>query len=94
MELETNQLIAEPLQARIDRGPFHSAGIDPEVYRIVRLARGSAFARVLMLAEYIDEEIEQTRDGTPHARVASLPAMTTRVAKRPSDPDTNRRYIT
>jgi len=60
MELETNRLISEPVEACIAAGHFRAVNVDLLTFRVVFLAHGWAlkhwhFARIVSLEGYIEE---------------------------------------
>lgn len=63
MELETNRLIADPVDACIAAGWFRAVNVDLLTFRLVFLAHGWAlkhwhFAKIVTLDEYIEEGLD------------------------------------
>jgi AcrR family transcriptional regulator len=63
MEMRTNKLVAEPIEACIAKGYFRAVNVHMVTYRIVLLAHGWAlkqwsFRKILTLEQYMDEGLD------------------------------------
>lgn len=83
MELESNQLIIQSIEACVDAGYFRSVNVELAAYRIVLLAHGWAlkgwrFKDIVTLDEYIEEGLDlflrglMTEAGWQHYRDTGL----------------------